>query len=178
MYLITHVTTPAQGAYLGYSLDQNEDSIAVEACYYSGPLPALQSFVDTINLGLLNEGYYSLEFSAIQTASYPDCILEDSMTVWLNFEVELTNSLFNVIEKEPRLICYPNPLTGDQLTIESEKSITNFEVFYGSGQLLRELGNLKSHRITWLVPDTAQGFLILKVVLADGSIHIHKVLRY
>ena len=44
IYLITQVTTPALGNYIGHTITKTDTLITVEACYFSGFLAALQTY--------------------------------------------------------------------------------------------------------------------------------------
>jgi len=118
IYLISDVTTPNLGAYLGYELTGNDSLIVVEACYYWGLLTALQTFKDTINLGVKEAGTYNLHYIAYQSYSPYDCspiIGENSHA--FDFDVTTINSVFTTYDTFD-VNYHPNPVV-DKVNIVS-----------------------------------------------------------
>ncbi|MDG1331003.1 MAG: T9SS type A sorting domain-containing protein [Crocinitomicaceae bacterium] len=113
--IVTTVTTPNQGMFLQSSHAVNGSNINAEACYYNGLLTATQTFFDTLDIGILSAGNYTVDFAAYQ-ASDTICNYTDTMTSVSSFTVtEQTNALTTIIEKIS--LIYPNPSSG-KFTIE------------------------------------------------------------
>jgi hypothetical protein len=117
IYVATSVTTPNMGAYLGYEIIDQGSTKRIEACYYSGMLTALQTYKDTINLGLLTGGTYSIVFVAYQTDDAGQCIPTDSNIV--SSTVNVISTLVVDEGSENSILLYPNPVQGDFLYVEN-----------------------------------------------------------
>lgn len=85
--IVVDVSTPAQGALLSLSHWPQASGIQIEACYYSGLLPAIANFRDTILLGTLPAGNYQIDFRAILSTDPQNCNHQDSTNQQLNFSV-------------------------------------------------------------------------------------------
>lgn len=107
VYLITHVTTPNMGSYLGYVFTDLGTTLKVEACYYNGMLTALQSYTDTINLGVRPAGNYTVDFIAYLSNDNSVCDYAD--TTVTSASLTITGSL-NTAEIRNNLRVYPNPV--------------------------------------------------------------------
>jgi hypothetical protein len=60
-FISSNVSIPAQG------------SVEISLCYFAGMLPTLQTYNDTLSLGVLSAGVYSLQIRAYQTPVQNDC---------------------------------------------------------------------------------------------------------
>lgn len=85
--VVMNVTTPSQGSFIGATHSTSGMQINVSACYYSGMLPALQNYVDTLTLGVLPVGTYTLHFTALQSANASYCQPVDSTQISTGFTV-------------------------------------------------------------------------------------------
>jgi hypothetical protein len=109
IYVVTNVTTPNQGAYLGYTIIESGNDILIEACYYNGLLTALQSYTDTINLGVKAAGTYDILFVAYQSGNDVTCDYSDSNQVSSSVTVTSTAAINSYSVDLVRI--YPNPVT-------------------------------------------------------------------
>ena len=109
VYVMTTVTTPNQGEYLGESHFVFNDTIYIDACYYSGMLTALETYIDTINVGLLAPGTYHVKLTARISNDFNQCVptgqFQDS--VFAPFEVTVSNDINDL--HQPVVSVYPNP---------------------------------------------------------------------
>ncbi|TVQ77058.1 MAG: T9SS C-terminal target domain-containing protein [Flavobacteriales bacterium] len=85
--VVMNVTTPSQGSFIGATHSTSGMQISVSACYFSGMLPALQNYVDTLTLGVLPVGTYTLHFTARQSANATYCQPVDSTQINIGFTV-------------------------------------------------------------------------------------------
>lgn len=108
--IATTVTTPNLGSFISSSHSVNGNVIEVEACYMSGLLPATQTFHDTLTIGVLPAGNYTVNFTAFH--SYDTiCTYEDSTMTTLDFVV--TGDPANLISLNEEVgKIYPNPNKG------------------------------------------------------------------
>jgi hypothetical protein len=116
IYVVTNVTTPNQGEYLGYTILDNGSDIRIEACYYNGMLTALESYTDTINLGVKTAGDYDILFVAYLSGSEVMCTYSDSN------EVSASTTVYLTLEEEPlpRLTIYPNPVNDGNIYLSGK----------------------------------------------------------
>ncbi|MFK7808464.1 MAG: T9SS type A sorting domain-containing protein, partial [Saprospiraceae bacterium] len=171
-YLITNVTTPNQGAYFGYEIiEMPDNNIRVEACYFEGFFTALQSFYDSINLGVLSDGNYTIDFVAFSSVNDLTCMPTDSNTVEVNFEVGGTSSADDVFQStDISVSCFPNPVSSDIVRVVSEQLIESVEVFDAYGNVLLEKANLFSKDLSIDVGSFASGIYFIQVGSAENKV--------
>jgi len=176
IYLISDVTTPNLGSYLGYELTDNDTMIVVEACYYWGLLTALQNFKDTINLGVKEAGTYNLQYIAYQSNSPYDCspiIGENSHAFY--FEVTTINPVFTTFDTFD-VNYFPNPVV-DKVNIVSGQMIEHIELFDSQGKLLvSDMINGLQHTLE--LTKIPIGVYFLKVRNKNNKLHIKKIIKY
>lgn len=85
--VVMNVTTPSQGSFLGANHSITGNQINLQACYYAGMLPALQTYIDTVVIGVLPSGTYSLNFTARQSIDHLVCSPMDSTQLNQSFTV-------------------------------------------------------------------------------------------
>lgn len=113
--VVTTVTTPNQGAFIYSTHTVNGNTIDIEACYYSGLLTSPQTFYDTLNIGLLSAGTYTVDLTAYQSFD-TICNYTDTNTSVMNFTVIDQISEISSINNNIGQL-YPNPSSGP-FTIE------------------------------------------------------------
>lgn len=120
--IATHVATPNNGAFINHQFHWENDTLVVEACYYSGFLTVITEIYDTIEIGQIAEGDYVLEFVA-STSIYEDsCVISESQSHTMPFSV--SNSVGLLPNESVQSILYPNPSKEwVTLTGVSEKSM-------------------------------------------------------
>ncbi|MDH4472514.1 MAG: hypothetical protein QE487_07880 [Fluviicola sp.] len=118
----TLVATPNNGAFINHQFHWENDTLVVEACYYSGFLTVITEIYDTIDIGQIPEGDYVLEFVA-STSIYEDsCVISESQSFTTTFSV---SEVLGLLPNESgQSILYPNPAKEwATLTGGSEKTI-------------------------------------------------------
>lgn len=135
--IVTSVTTPNQGEIIYSTHTVNGNTINIEACYYSGLLTATQTFYDTLSIGLLNAGNYTVNLTAYQSFD-TICNYIDTNTSTMNFTVidhiSEVSPINNIIGQ-----LYPNPTSGS-FTIELPDGITatSFRIQSITGEVVRQ----------------------------------------
>ncbi len=171
--IVTKVSTPNQGSliYSGYTI--NGQTINIKSCYWDGFATSPLLIYDTIQIGSLPNGVYSVVFTAYSSPTNQSCIKNDSNTVTTTFNVGEITSIVNNI-KTDRVKIFPNPAK-DKLFIENINQTTEVIV-------LNELGNVVSTLIsdeysTIDISSLKQGIYVLKLVNGE-KIHYSKLLKY
>lgn len=120
--IATLVATPNNGAFINHQFHWENDTLVVEACYYSGFLTVVTEIYDTIEIGQIPEGDYVLEFVA-STSIYEDsCVIGESQTQISFFSV--SNIVGLTPNESGQSMLYPNPSKEwATLTGVSEKSM-------------------------------------------------------
>lgn len=147
IFLITDVTTPNWGEYLGYTLIDQDSMITVEACYFVDSITFPRNYIDTILLGVRNEGIYSLNFTAFQTSHLDSCATyTDFNSTQFSFEVSQTNAISPILNVEVNLQCYPNPF-GEYIFISSDQPFSQLQINDIYGNLILELENRNENQM-------------------------------
>ena len=172
--VILTVTTPNQGNFIYANSEIENTNVYITACYYSGILTALQTYVDTINLGVLPAGIYTYEFTAQQSESFDSCIMNDSQTHTGEFEVEIINS---VLENEmSNLLIYPNPIQDNMLNLESVIGFQMLEIIDANGNVL--IQNEYKHadsKVAINLTSLSTGIYMINVLFVDGERSTSKI---
>ena len=150
--IVTTVTTPNQGMFIHSSHSLNGNTINVEACYYSGLLTATQTFYDTLNIGVLSAGSYTVDFVAYQ-ASDTICNYTDSMTTNSNFIVTEETNTITPISNNIGCI-YPNPSNGTFKIDLPEKSNPSHILIHSISGKIAHRGIFKEEMSLSLEPGT------------------------
>ncbi|MEM6965573.1 MAG: T9SS type A sorting domain-containing protein [Bacteroidota bacterium] len=166
VYLITKVTTPNQGKYLGYTITETDSLLLVEACYYNGLLTALQTYNDTINLGLHPAGELKVKFVAWTSSSDTTCTFVQNQSTESSVMVEASNAVEAPFGQS--LAVFPNP-SADIFYIELEgyRGDLELEICSPVGQLLQTI-NLKNNQDDFIqrsfdLKDYSSGMYLLKI---------------
>jgi len=128
------VTTPNQGVFISASAEVDENIVSIEACYYSGFLTALQTYVDTVVIGNLSPGDYSYTFTAYQSSSETECVDPVNQINTGIFTVDEANAIEEV-EKDV-LTIFPNPSINGRIIVRTDLDIVNIEVFDQLGKVV------------------------------------------
>lgn len=108
--IFTSVTPPNAGGLIQHSFTVQNDTIFAEACYWSGMLTVLIPIYDTIVVGQLPEGDYTLQFTAKQSSETEQCVVEDFEVYYTSFSVDGTAGIGD--PDAATIALYPNPVSG------------------------------------------------------------------
>jgi hypothetical protein len=165
IYVITNVTTPNAGSYLGYEIFAGDATIRIEACYYSGMLTMLQTYIDTINIGVHPAGTYNIVFVAYQSDNDETCNRLDSNEVTGSFTV--TENLALEQETKPAFQVYPNPANSGIIYVSTTKNETfTYQLSNTLGQIILTGNNNNSNEIP---VNGLTGIYFLTVITQEGT---------
>lgn len=105
--IATFISTPNQGHLIGHGFSVNGTTIDADACYFNGLPTVITPIYDTIVIGLLEPGTYSLNFTASISPWEEDCVPENSQSQQFTFSVGYVAGIPE--RKAAPLVCYPNP---------------------------------------------------------------------
>ncbi|PBQ31234.1 hypothetical protein CNR22_05460 [Sphingobacteriaceae bacterium] len=160
--IITKVTTPNQGIVVdqaSFSVTQSPKEINIRACYWNGMLPATQDFVDTLTLGQLAAGSYTLKHKAYMSSGQQVCHPTDSNVVSLNLVVATTTGL-QEIKKKPVLI-FPNPAS-DKVFLQNS-GFLKATMYSADGRVVKTLELPQKTEIEIEIEDLAPGLYFICV---------------
>lgn len=165
IYVITNVTTPNAGSYLGYEIFAGDATIRIEACYYSGMLTMLQTYIDTINIGVHPAGTQNVVFVAYQSDYEGFCNRSDSNEVTGSFTV-IENLAFDD-ETKPAFQIYPNPASAGLIYVATEKNEGfTYQLSNTLGQIVLTGNNNLSNEINVA---GLKGLYYLSVITKEGT---------
>ncbi|MDX2173208.1 MAG: T9SS type A sorting domain-containing protein [Bacteroidota bacterium] len=158
--IVTKVSTPNQGTliYSGYTI--NAQNINVNSCYWDGFATSPLFITDTISVGVLAPGNYSVMFNAYSSPISSNCIKNDSNSVATTFTVvgevtSISNSnLFGTIK------IYPNPAK-DKLVIENVNENTSAKITDSQGMVVLRQLRIKDMAIN--ISQLSKGIYILEL---------------
>jgi len=139
--IVTKVTTPNLGVIVNIATHTvTGQQIKISSCYGQGMMPATQTFIDTLVIGLLPPGNYQIIQKAFLSSTNQHCTPTDSNVVTLSFNV--TNTLVTGASATPAagtktLAVWPNPCVSSLLIDEAFGEAEVF-VFSVSGALVKQ----------------------------------------
>lgn len=167
--LAVQVTVTSMGNFISSSVSfPTQYDIEGSLCYYAGMLPALQTYHDTLDLGVLAAGVYSFQLRATQTPDQLNCSMGSLNDTAFSFTVLPLVGLENkTMEKNPQRFVTNdlNPVLTGRFNEEPVRLLNSLgqEIFSGPlplpvnlnpGFFVVEPLNTKgnSTRIFWLKP--------------------------
>ncbi len=132
--IVTTVTTPNLGQFISSSYSISNDTIFVEACYFSGFLTAVQTYTDTLTIGTLPAGNHVVHLTAFQSNDTV-CTYSDTNMSTLNFFVN-GGGIGSMPENFSKVgVLYPYLSDGNfTIMLPSEIKATHIQLFDVSGK--------------------------------------------
>lgn len=174
--VVITVTTPNQGAFLNASaeVDIENNFINVEACYYSGLLTALQTYIDTVEVGTVPEGIYQLHFTANQSASPNKCDFSDVNETSNIVMIGEGNSIPELEEIEVAI--YPNPSDNGKITFEIDTQVNRIELYALDGKLAAQYSFSMLQELYEIdCPELAAGQYMASIILENNQRLVREV---
>ncbi|MEX1192953.1 MAG: T9SS type A sorting domain-containing protein [Brumimicrobium sp.] len=174
--LFTHVSFPKVGAYKTHQLTWiDNNNLHVELYYTLGWQQMSTFFIDSMPLGQLSEGLYTIIADLKVSTHYTDFddmsyyYKQDSDTI--TFRVDETLGIDELNEKMNFLL-FPNPVTSD-LTINTKDIIEEILIMNSLGEIVlrRELNKIEgSGSITIDLSDLAKGMYTCFLRTKEGVV--------
>ena len=168
--IATTVTTANQGAFLYSTHAVNGTTIDIEACYFSGMLPATQTYYDTLEIGVLSEGNYTVNFVAYQSSD-TTCNYTDSTASNISFTVSDSTANIKPIKQQVGKL-YPNPSNG-VFTIELPQGVhaTDIRILSISGEIIDRMSFTEEQHL-----NLEAGMYLIEFLDNDESIGYQRLL--
>ncbi len=166
--IATHTATPALGNKISYSYFLQNDTIYINGCFFSGVLTAVPSYYDTVTIGTLQQGTYTIYYTAIQSSDTGICIYIDSSIMITPLHVFNANEVENV-PKLKKCFIYPNPAS-TYINLTSSIDIDAIEIQSILGQRLLDKKYKRNDAID--VSNFKRGYYILTVFSNGKSEHV------
>ena len=177
--VVVKVSTSNGGRLLSSSWARTNDTLRITNCYLCNPTAVVPTYIDTIKVGLLPAGRFTVKFTA-QASPYPDCSL--ASTVRQNQAFQVGAALATVPDGNAGWTLYPMPANDRRIHLDRPDAVALQTV------VLLDLAGRECYRtnhegdrpITGLVvspPDElAAGTYILRLALADGRVGSWRVM--
>lgn len=177
IYLITQVTTPALGNFIGYTITKTDTLTTVDACYYSGVLAALQTYNDTFNLGVNDTGMLNVKFVAWISGNDTTCTFSQNQTIDLQMEIEGSNSIEQIAPTLSSVNIFPNPIQDGQLSLSAKNDFDKIKIYNQLGRLILEKNNIQKNQMTLDLKHLSSGVYFINGELNDGQIFSQKFIK-
>lgn len=177
--LIFQATTPNQGGKISNNFTRSANSLAFDGCYYNGLATSPQTHTDTVRLGQLPAGNYTVLFTARQSDDYRQCVEVSRNTASLAFQV---SGALSVRKPAEYLAVYPVPAGGRSLEVALPPALAahTFRLLDATGRecYARPAAELpqQNGQTRLELPPLPAGTYVLKCQLADGGLLSQRVL--
>ncbi|MBF9222612.1 hypothetical protein [Hymenobacter ruricola] len=176
--LVFQATTGGRGAQLSGSLVRAGNALTYTSCYYSGPLAQPQTYLDTVRVGQLPTGSYTVSFIGIQSCN-TQCVEQMRNSTSATFQV--SGALATRTAAEGWAV-YPVPATGSSLTLwaPADKAIQRLQLLDAAGRSCFEYAGSELTRQgnEWqlCLPALPAGLYSLRIGVASGEAVTQRVL--
>lgn len=134
--LVFQATTPNQGRKVSTSFVRSGNTLTFTGCYFSGMLTQPQGYSDTVRVGVLPAGTYTVVFVAQQSSDPQQCLEQQRNGSTRALQVSGTTAARP--ENQPLAgTLFPVPASGRQLLFQpaDHRRITGFQLLDAAGRL-------------------------------------------
>jgi hypothetical protein len=126
----------------------------------------------------MKSGNYKLKFIAYMNMSSADsCTSEDSKdSLVIEFKVNTVSSVYEDKNK-PIIACYPNPVTGSELKVESDIPICSMTMVDMRGCVVYRRKNLIKRQIAVTLKGLPKGVYLLRIVTDRKTHFVEKIMH-
>lgn len=138
--IVTHVYTPNLGIIVDsptFSVSQNPKEIKIRGCYWQGMATAIQDYIDTLVIGQLQAGVYTINHKAYLSTTQQHCSAIDSTIVFTTFTVATLTAL-KEFEKNEKVSVLPVP-ANEVLYLKNASGYSRADVYSYNGSLLQTM---------------------------------------
>jgi hypothetical protein len=175
MEVITHIIAHSVPAFrINYTSTFINDTLFINACYYEGHASSMGHVRDTLQVGAIPAGNYTLHYKAILSSDQNQCIQVYSEIMTSTFLVsDLLGVKPNSENLEPTF--YPNPAK-DLLQI-SGNSVIQLNLYDLRGKHLKRYDFSAQNQAQVSVADLPQGLYFVDLISRDGAIFRKRLVK-
>ncbi|MBF9141254.1 T9SS type A sorting domain-containing protein [Hymenobacter properus] len=170
--LVFQAATGGGGGKIGYTIARNGNNLTFTGCYYDGPTAQPRTYTDTVSVGQLPAGAYTIVFVGIVSASTQQCIEYRRNTALAAFQV---GSALAVRPAADSWALFPVPATGRSLTLVAppDKAFQSLQLLDAAGRLCLDYSpaQLPHQANQWHLDLSAvpAGLYFLRISAASGE---------
>ena len=157
------------------SININNDTITVYVSHTLGIMPTTCYSIDTLTIGILNEGTYELTYHLFDTVPPNTYDLIDT----ISFTIQQSSGLQPTDYSDLRLRIYPNPFKTTTTIFIDDKLLTSplkiriYDIF---GREIRRINKIRNNEINITRDDLTGGLYFIKVIRDDKIIDSRKII--
>ena len=177
--LVFQAATGSQGTQLNASLVRVGNAFTYTGCYFSGFLTVPKSYTDTVRIGRLPAGSYTVSFIGIESSSSQQCIEVRRNAVSASFQVQ---GPLATRAAAAGWGVFPVPTTGRFLSVlaPTDKTLQGLQLLDATGRLCltSPASQLERQGNYWQLPLPAlpAGLYFLRINAVSGEHLTHRVL--
>ncbi|MDO7875247.1 T9SS type A sorting domain-containing protein [Hymenobacter sp. ASUV-10] len=177
--LVFKVNTPGWGQKVNDEFVRSADTLRYTACYFNGPTAVMQHFSDTVTVGTLPTGSYTIVFVGRMSRDPQQC--DETRRNSISTTVQVGTRTLATQPAAPGWALYPVPATGRQLQLQApaRESLQAIKLFDMAG---RECYAHPAARLTQpdnqhqlQLPALPAGTYTLRVHSANGAVRNQRV---
>jgi len=173
--IVTHVSTPNLGIIvdaLTHTVSNTSKEINIRGCYWHGMLAAIQNYVDTLVVGQLQPGTYTIKQKAFLSTTQQHCSNVDSNSVLITLVVSGITGIKKENSEGVSGI-FPNPVK-DVLMIADNRKYNLGAIYSMDGRLIRTIEIGKERTIA--TSDLQPGIYFIRL-LAEDTLVAYKFIK-
>ena len=158
--IVIKVTTPNQGIVVDqstFSVTQNPKEIKIRGCYWNGMLTATQDYVDTLIIGQLPAGTYTIKHKAFLSSTQQHCSATDSNMVVTTLTVATVTAL-KEFEQNEQVLIHPVPASA-VIHVLNASAYSQADIYSYDGRLLKTIKPADSSEVD--ISGFAQGMYFI-----------------
>ncbi|MBK0404505.1 T9SS type A sorting domain-containing protein [Adhaeribacter sp. BT258] len=175
MEVITHIIAHYQPSFrINYTSAFINDILFISACYYEGPASMMGHVRDTLQVGFIPPGNYTLHYKAILSSDQNQCIQVYTDIMTATFVV----SEFLGVKpnpKNPELTFHPNPVKN--ILQISGNAVTQLNLYDLRGKLIKRYDFSAQNSTEISVADLPKGLYFADLISRDGVISRKRLVK-
>jgi hypothetical protein len=170
--LVFQAATGSLGNKVSSTFTRTGSNFAFLGCYYGGALTQPQSYIDTVSIGQLSAGSYSVSFTGLISGSNQQCVELQRNTSSMTFQV--TGSALATRPSSVGWAVYPVPTSSHSLSliVPADATMSSVQLLDVAGREsfacpAASLIQQAEHR-TLELPNLPKGTYTLRITLVNG----------
>ena len=175
MEVITHIIAHYQPSFrINYTSAFINDTLFITACYYEGHASMMGHVRDTLQVGAIPPGTYTLHYKAILSSDQNQCV---QVYTYIMTSTFIVSDLLGVkpVSENQALSFHPNPVD-DMLQI-SGKSILQLNLYDLRGKLIKCYAFSAQNSAQVSIADLPPGIYVADLISRDGAIFRKRLVK-